>query len=1110
MKTRAHTAAHSGRVRLWVWLAGLALQTTGLAADTLSVRDRTYSCDDQTVSAFEIENHYFRALLVPACGGRVMAWFDKTAKRDLVHAEDYGGLLDDHGSRPTTPYEFEWIVRGPQEAAVRLRLPDTVVYEKTVRFFHDRPVVQVDYHFENHGQSPHRLLLRNVVRPGGAEISGKELHCYSRVAGLKRQFGMPRTDDQADPWCAMVHPEDQVVVANSFEGDTLARLYTWLGSKVAPTYEFMFRSLEPGHQYEARYYWLLCHGLAAVDYSHRNFAAQIEGGLQDHELKVELSLVGTWAPMPDLIVSGEILDPERKKIADLPAAKLELDTLDRVIQHSFAAKLGASPDYAILLLKLRSAQLPTPIIVEKPFPRDGDEKLLATYTRPVRWLGPPVVQRPIEGWEREVKYEIQPGAEDKERGFMVFEESGEHRGRHIRNLALHLAQREPESFPLHFHSLSLEGPVKLSVKQPAGLALETFVPEKVPETIWQQVRYGYKLLPGNSFIVKPGEDRVLYFRLKADDLPPGQYEAAITFEPEKAPAATVAVGVEVHPIRFPEQPYLVFDVNNVANYLCAEKKGYEWRWSELKARNYLDDMAQHQVRGQTLIGTNSPSSHYYYRFVRDRETGLSLPDAIKGDPARFRQTELPALDFSYWDWLVERLLEHGTTHVRWPMGGCGDGFLQSHAQLTKLVYGQTFPPGDVRHLVIQEWYLRELSRYLRDRGITRVMGSIDDEIPSEKLGWWVQHAYRSIQMGIEPGVTQSAATLYDDQLMNLVAPFMKFWIIGTLHKPTLDRRRSENIIRPEHWVTTYHSSACHWQTYEQMRGQCGLNPAYFDLDACWIQVYYRWRQSEAVIYPGKDGPLSSAAWEGARDGLDDGNFLLLARAMIRVLPDEPTRQSYQERLQQIVGEQEDSLIRFGDTPSRLGTLTTMLTPKDIATFRQAKQRLLALIDELADRVPVQKANVMLGNHRLIRDGKPVHRIPADLRFAGKAEQFLHAAADPLAVAIPDRSQSVHEDPFPIFFCGTLPELKQAFAPLAAHPDLADLSPKYPVKGSYVIRFVTKPSSQKPNSPVEAQTESLVLVCGDEAGADKALDLLLHVVKAPKTQYSHWISQRMED
>ena len=645
----------------------------------------------------------------------------------------------------------------------------------------------------------------------------------------------------------------------------------------------------------------------------------------------------------------------------------------------------------------------------------------------------------------------------------------------------------------------------MDVEAPDGLSLQAFVPERVPEKIWGEVRYGLKLLPGETFVTKPGEDRTLFFRLKAGDVAPGEHEATIRFRPQKAKETALTLKVLVHPIRFPDHPYMIFGVNNVVNYLCAKQEGNVWTWSETKARNYLADMQQHGVRTQTMIGTNAPSSHYYYKQVRDRETGLSLPEAIKANPERFRVAHPPPLDFAYWDWLVDRMVQHGTTGVRWPMGGCGSRFLTGHAALTKLVYGQTFSPGDIRHQNVQEWYFRELARYLRDRGISRVRCTIDDEIPSEKLSWWAQHAFRCIQMGLLPGVTQSAKTLHDDKLINMVAPFMRYWIIGTLHKATLDKRRKQNIIKPGHWVITYHSSACHWQTYDQMRGHCGLNPAYFDLDGCWIQVYYRWRQSEAVIYPGPDGPTSSAAWEGARDGLDDGNYLLLARTMVRAVEDAAAKQQYEQRLEHIVGEQVFSLVRFCEQPSRLGTLTVMQNRKGTALFRKAKRALLDLILELKDQVPVQKANVLFGEHCLIRDGVPVLRVPEGMTFAPKAKEFLKAAAGSLEYRPRAASGAGPGVASPVFYCGTLPELKSKLPDLAKREELADLTDSYPPAGSFVIRFIeSKPSGRKKGAQTEAKPASLVIVCGDEAGADKALAQILNVLTTPKTQYSHWL------
>jgi hypothetical protein len=1069
--------------------------------------DTTYAHKDGTAPAVVVENDFYAVTLVPSMGGRILRWVDKSTGTELVYDAGYGGLLDDHDARFRLPYAAEWLKRGADEAVVRLAVEGEVRYAKTLVFSASRPVISVEYRIENHGQAPHRLLFRNVVRPAGTEFTGNEIYCYSRTSGLQRIKGMPRTDDQADPWCALVHVPGKLAVVNAFEGDILARLYTWDGSKVAPTYEFMFPQLEAGRQITARYTWSAVHGLSAVDYAHRAFAAQVEGSLQGDTLKVQLALAGTWAPMPDLKISAELLKADRSPLGALPAQPLPVAQLDTVVTLDLALPAPGAGDYAILLLKLESAVLgPDPIIVEKAFPAGGDPKKLAAYTRPVRWIGPPVAQTPIEGWQKEVAYVIQPAAADRARGYLVFDEYGESAGRHVEAIRFDVAQQEPEAFPLRIHSLDKTGRVAVRAETPAGMTLETFVPELVPETLWGRTMNGLKLNPGNEFEIKPGDDLPFYFRLKATTLPPGLHTATLTFSLPGAEPVAVRVEALVHPVVFPRHPFMVFDVNNVVNYLCARKlSAQEYAWDETQARNYLADMAAHGVAGQTINGVNAPNSHYWYRKVTVRGTGQPLTEAIKADPARFRdRLDLPALDFAEWDWFVDRLVEHGMTHARWPMGSPGSSFMQGHNPLTALIYGQTLPDGDKRQIAVQEWYLGEVTRYLKDRGLTRVRGTIGDEIPGEKLAWWVQHAYRTQQMGLEPGVTQSAETIADDLRMNLVAPFMQHWIVGTLHKPTLDRRRAQAIIKPEHWVTTYHSSANHWQPYAQMRGHCGLNPAYFGLDACWIQTYYRWNQSEAVIYPGETGPVSSAAWEGARDGLDDGNFLLLARAMIRALPDPAVRSRYEGQLEEIVGERETSRVRFEEKISGAGLVTSMVR-HDTAMFRDAKKRLLDLVGELAGQAPVQKAAADFGLHPLIRDGVVQFTLPAGMTLAPQAARFFASAAAGLELAIPEPAAVDGQNPYPVFFAGTRAELETLLPALARHPDLADLDASYPRAGGHVVRFLRRVPDVKKKEIAAEMPVSMVVLGGDEAATERAMTALLNVVTPPRALYSHWLT-----
>ncbi|MCC7519002.1 MAG: hypothetical protein IT578_07450 [Verrucomicrobiae bacterium] len=1105
-------------------LAGSALACFGAgiaagAADELRIRDGVYSPGPPSAATQIVENRFYRITIVPSMGGRIVEYFDKASGLDLVYDAGYGGLLDDHGARVEMPYLLEWLKRDKQEAIARLTLDDEVVYQKTVHFYADRSSLQVETHVENHSQTPNRMLFRNVVRPGGGPFTGEEAYFFAHTAGMRRLRGMPRVDDLSDPWCALVLPSAKRVVATAFEGDILRRVYTWEGGKAAPTYEFMFPQVEPGKQVDVRYWWLFAQGLDAVDYAHRNFLARLEGAWTEGGFDARLDLLATWVPMKELSLSAELLDGKRQPIGRTETVRTSLKNLETVVTTPLRVAASSRGGLAILVVKLESPDLPQPVVIEKAFGLEPNAELPAEARRPVRWLGTPVEARAIPGWKEAGKIVARPDETDRKRGWLVFEEKGARAGQHIRDLAFDLVQQEPEGFALRFHPISAAGQVTMAASVPPGMTLETFVPEMVPQNLWGRTVHGWKLLPGTVFTAPAGEDRALFFRLGSGDAPPGKHVAKLTFRPTTGEAEEVAIRVNVRPLRFPRHPGMVFDVNNAVNYLCAKQVGKtQYEWNAERAENYLGDMARHGVDGQTMNGINSPAAHYQYDKVKVRDSGLPLPDAIKKDPTVFRgRAELPPLDFSEWDWFVDRLLEHGMTHVRWPLGSCGEGFQSRHMELTKQIYGRELPSADVRHQAVREWYEGAVVRYLKDRGIPRVFGTIDDEIPSEELAWWVQHAHRAIQMGFEPGVTQSAKTIADTQLINMVAPFMKHWIVGTLNKAKMDQRRAEGVIRPEHWVTTYVSSACHWSGYDELRGSCGLNPAFFDLDACWIQVYYRWNQAEAVIFPTETGPISSASWEGARDGLDDGNLLLLARAMAAALPP-AERASWTERLEKIVGMREDSFIRFMDRPVGVGAPVTRMGWKegrafrsyDAGRFRAAKTKLLDLVEELAAKAPVQKAAADFGLHPLVRDGKARFRVPEGMAWAERACRFLMKAGGDLKTDTVRSEKVDPKDPWPVFFLGTFTELKRRLPELAGHPDLRDLGDGWPKPGSYVVRFVRKPVERKKGERMVEAPESMVLVCGDDAGAAKAEANLPNVVTPAKGLYSHWFLKHRDN
>lgn len=1071
----------------------MALLGGWAAGQQLEVAPVTYMHGEEEAAAFAIETDWYRAVLVPDMGGRILEWTDKETGIDLVYDAGYGGLLDDHGARLKQPYSLRWLRQDAHEAVAELTLDGLVSYRKTLYFHADRPAIRVTYLVANHGQEPHRMLFRNVIRPAGTTFTDDEQYAFSRVAGLQFGPNMGRTDDIADPWMALVSPERQMVVGAAFQGNQLARVYSWLGSKVAPTFEFMLHQLEAGHQVEQAYTWVFAHGLTSVDYVHSHVIAQWQPDT--------LQLVATWEPLPELNVAVTLLDAQRQEVGSLPPATVRIEELGNVATLPLNL---ADSNAAIAIATLTAPQLPEPIVLEQVLPVGSEPP--ADYQRPVRWLGEPNEPTPIEGWQPEIAYEVQPSEADRERGWMIFGEAGPEAGRQAAEIRLHLAQREYESFPLRLRTLGTANRFTLRTESD-GVTMETFLPEEMPETLWGRTYTGYKLVPGTGFELGPDDERLIYVRLQAGDLPAGEHEARLIVQPATGEAETVRLALTLHPVRIPHQRYMSFDASNVVNYLAADKiKGQHMEWNLDKARSYLEDMRAHGVRGQTTIGVNSPVSYFWYDKINLRETGQSLTEAIAEHPEWFRhRLDLPDLDFSEYDMLTEEIVRYGNLGLRWPMGSTGEGFLSNQMKLTARIYGQPLPPGDLRHQVIQEWYFRQVGRYFSDRGIPQLRVTIDDEIPSEELAWWAQHAYRSQQMGFMPSVTQSAKTMANDTVINFVAPFMEYWIVGTLHEETIARRRAQGIIKPWHWFTTYHSSANHWQPYDQMRGHCGINGAYFDLDAVWIQTYYRWRQAEAVIYPTATGPLSSAAWEGARDGLEDGNYLLLARRLIEALPSDQ-QAAWQARLTAIVGRGEDATIRFTDRLTGVGLVTQLgrfdgehFRPgADTWTFRRAKRQLLALIDELAPLAPVQPAAAKHGRHALIREGQAVLRLPEGMPQAQLAAQVLRQAAAPLEVQI--TTEAAADQPYPVFFLGSLAELQELLPALADHPDLADLSEHYPLPDQYAIRWLSDPDHA---GDTEAP-ESLVIIAPDDAGIRKAAELFPQVITQPRALYSHWL------
>lgn len=1064
-----------------------------------------------------IETPFYAATLLPGRGGRIIRLVDKHTGHELtLDRHSYGGFFDDHGKMPVMPYSVTDPVRVPEGVQILLASScDGIAYEKRLTFYADSPRLRADYAVANRSQDDKQMLFRNVIRPHGADLEqAKTIYSYARYAPQRRDahkgvIETHRADPCPEPWAAITSlaAEPPVTAALWFEGHNLHGFYHYFTSGASPTFEYHCDRLPAGKEVRFSVTWGLNHTLSDVDFACPDFLFDLDTTVQDGKLQGRLNLAPLRPHLDTLTFSQEILAADGTLLARLPDQQLRPGQLEKLSSFTFNALLPADAPYIIVRTTVNGPQLDQPRINDTAVAGATGTKTPFAGYRPlaVRRAGENTL-RDIPGWQKaEPPYRALPDAADQARGYMVYAETGPGAGRHAAPLDIPLGLNEKESFALHLRSLGYAGEIALAATMPDGVSAELFDTVLVPQNIWARTFNGIKMLPAERITLGRDEDRIVYVRLSADRTTPGPVDATLTFTPEKTEAATLPLRLRFHPVRLPLQPHFSLEVNSYPNTMAPlrDDRGridptIDFDYPLLAA--VFRDLGSHLVRAAHMQGTHSPATNPYPRQIRLKDDGQSLDEAIRRQPERFRhRLDLPGLDFGHWDRYFDLEQEAGHNRKTWYAGGLNDEFFLRFQPLTRQIYGQPITsPNDPRQKVIRDWYLREWTGYLRDRGFTRLLGVISDEIGSDVYGAWIIRANDLLAYGMQPTVTQAYGLLANRAKLEIVSPYMRYWVLGaSLNLDTLELRRNEGLIRNSDWQTSYSGWCSHWMEYRATR-TFGILNAHYGMDAFWVQVYFRGGQGEAAVYFDREGKTiyPSAAWEGVRDGGEDANYFLLCRNLIAALPP-AEQQPWRERLGRLSGPDQQALVPYSQVTSSFGQVHQMgrlrdgmLTTPAEADLRGLKAGLLELATALAAVAPVQPAEVSHGDTPLIREGRSCFKLPQGLKDAEGASAYLLACAagQPFTPPTPEPVKPAD----PVLFWGNLADFR-ALLPEAAASMAADLGEHYPDAGRYVMRFFGP-----------AETPSLAVIYGDAEGRAKALRLLPAMVSAPRNHYEHYL------
>ncbi len=452
-------------------------------------------------------------------------------------------------------------------------------------------------------------------------------------------------------------------------------------------------------------------------------------------------------------------------------------------------------------------------------------------------------------------------------------------------LSADMAVDEIESLQINLTPTTDLGPVSWEIASetlPAGQA-RLYVQERPDPIPWPKdpslaKEAPYWLMPPEyvepkgrpEFTVPAGETRIVWLKVSSFGLRPGTYTAALKLSFEKGDRATLPLTVRVYPVQLPRRRLITLapgghvygDVNTPAPALRFAKN--------LESHGFEGSLIN-AIRPGTLgiVGEGKGLNAAMLTRLKDRFDG--------GQP--------PRLDASAWDEWMAQALSHGLTQfdVADPRGA-----IEAELRRSKL-------PEETREK-IRLWFMAEVARYLREKGLRLFVTRYGDELSEKELREnFIPWARPLTAAGWGCGSSFTGAAHLKPELNAELYPYVRLWTLnrGLALEFTARVRRGDLKIRPDAIIGTYGagegrgsehrkplgaSRFLGWEAWMNGIRNCHVNP-YFK---GWI-YYCRYESREIgiagerwVSYINKDDlsvPMADCPFlEGIREGMEEGNL----------------------------------------------------------------------------------------------------------------------------------------------------------------------------------------------------------------------------------------------
>ena len=738
------------------------------------------------------------------------------------------------------------------------------------------------------------------------------------------------------PWSGMIDTKKQSGLVFYFHNDFIRGIYSWSDSDVFPTYEWFAKELESGHSYsytvdliavdsmtgltDARSDYLL--DVKPVDEDGRLTATWTFSALNDNAHRAALHMKLTEADSGRLVAEKEY---------DMAAVK-----------HGNA--VFEAPGQKNLLLTCRIT-LDGKTYPESQIPLTREKTASRFEQKPV--YDAPVGKKLIAGWKHiDTQVYVKPTSAEKKRGFVLYEETVKQIARPLQSIDVDLGIDEFESLPINVYPL-LDDVVSVRQTQSNGPKIEIRIQEDMPKTTktWKNNVIWKKLLEQHSVKTLKDKPQAVWLTIDSRGLKSGNYSEKLNFSSSKGDG-TLTVNIKIWPVRKTKRRFFSGEAEHLVNYLCKNKNMDGWDIE--KGRTFVRDLVAHNINfAQWCAAWRSGANgglRYDFKYIKMSGSDQSLLDAIKENPEKFKGDNLPELDLSYWNPVLFMVIEEGMTRLD-VMASYVPAYFKDFHAVTKMIYGEETGSESQEHNRIRKWLWSEISRFFEEMGFRERFAKIDDETPHDKFPIWKQAGDELKSVGFKTLMTTSNPLIESEKWSRSINPSLDWWQIGSVNPKNIEARLNAGDIDADDLLWSYTGVGTMWQSYENMREMCGIRQAYAGISGLHIHEYFRSAQNSAIIFYTSDGPVGSPAWEGARDGYDDAEYYLQAKALIETLP-QKEQSYYKKQLGEVAGMNGESILKFAYQQNGSQGMQLRLKNPDTKAFRKAKKVLLKTIREL--------------------------------------------------------------------------------------------------------------------------------------------------------------------